>query len=236
MSKKMYNEISELYDKIFPFSNQKLSFLKKYLDKGQILDLACGTGTYTIPLAIDNEMSGFDLDEGMIDIAKSKNNTSIDFRVKDMMSVDDVNKYNSIFSIGNSIVHVTDFQMQEKLFKSLNLALKENGKLVIQIVNYDRILDQNINELPTITNQGVSFTRKYNQKDDGLVDFITNISYKEMNETNQVTLLPMRKKMLESLLENSGFEVINTFGGFNEESFNYEKSFHLILICKKKYH
>jgi len=234
MNKKMYNEISELYDKVFPFSKQKLSFLNNYLQKGKILDLACGTGTYTIPLAKENEMSGFDLDEGMIKIAKSKSPNNIDFKVKNMMDVNSLKEYNSIFSIGNSIVHITDLDKLGKLLKNLNVSLKDEGVLILQIVNYDRILTNNIKELPKIENEGVTFTRRYNQKNNGLIDFITTISYKDFSKTNQVELVPLKKDLLINLLEKSNFEITKTFGSFNEEPFSIKDSFHLILICKKR--
>ncbi|MGL4854703.1 MAG: class I SAM-dependent methyltransferase, partial [Lentisphaeria bacterium] len=67
-----YRDIAKHYDKIFPFAEERITFLKKFLPKGKtILDLGCGTGKYTAKLNQDGyDVIGFDVDKEMLKVAK----------------------------------------------------------------------------------------------------------------------------------------------------------------------
>ena len=89
-----YKTFSYYYDEVMEVIEYDLwvNFVKPYLKpNSQILDLACGTGTFA--QAIKNlgyEISGLDLSEEIINVAKEKskiNHNEIDFSVKDMSNL-----------------------------------------------------------------------------------------------------------------------------------------------------
>jgi len=98
--------------------------------------------------------------------------------------------------------------------------LKKNGKLLFQIINYDRIIDQAINFLPTIENETIKFERLYTYHDNTQkVDFETLLTVKESGQciSNTIPLLALRKARVEQLLQEAGFVDIKFFGNFKRD-------------------
>lgn len=230
-----YEELSNYYDTIFEKSDMTLNFLTENLKENyKVIDLACGSGTYAIELGKMNiEVLGIDLDGSMISLAKDKSRgiESLSFINSDMLNLNNISnmKYNSIFCIGNSLVHITDKNKIKTLFKEVYNMLDTDGEFIIQIINYDRIIKYDINELPPIKREdkGLEFVRKYkyNEKKN-IIDFNSELIIEKDNEKvsykNSVALLPIMKEELESMLLDSGFKTINFYGGFNKLAYNYE--------------
>lgn len=242
---KFYRELSRVYDIVFPEDPKTLSFLSKEVKSSSVvLDLACGTGTYAIPLAmVAGEVYGIDLSQEMIDLAKTKcHKENLHFFVHDMTRFNEVlpeNKFDLIYCIGNSMVHLDSKEAITCFLKSIYGALSEDGELIIQIVNYDRVAKYDVKSLPTIdrTQQGVKFERRYNfRKDEGLVDFNTELTMFKVEKAdvfeNTVTLLALFSDELKLMLENSGFRDVNLFGSFEGAPFS-DQAFSLIVKAKK---
>ncbi len=89
----------------------ELPFLLKWASKkkGTIVDLACGTGRLTIPLAKNgHKIVGVDLHKGMLNEAVKKSSTldlPIDWIEQDCTKLDLNIKSNLIYSVGNSFQH-----------------------------------------------------------------------------------------------------------------------------------
>ncbi|WP_312458764.1 class I SAM-dependent methyltransferase, partial [Proteiniclasticum sp.] len=71
---RFYEILEKHYDFIFPFQNSTYDFIRDGLNpQDKVLDVACGTGTYTIALRKEGILScGLDLEESMIRIAEKK--------------------------------------------------------------------------------------------------------------------------------------------------------------------
>lgn len=238
-----YSEISKYYDMIFPLSTTKLNFLKEYIKPNDnVVDLACGTGTYSLELAkIGIDILGLDLNEKMINLAilkANERNVNAKFKCYDMRDFDDLvaNKLDTIFIIGNSLVHLKDENEIEKLIEKIYKNLNEGGNLIIQIINYDRILEKNINHLPTIKNDNIIFQRNYELNNDKIL-FKTKLymndglGKKVLNNVSK--LIPLRSKRLIDMLKNTGFNDVELFGSFNKEDFNSYESYALIVVANK---
>ena len=62
-----------------------------------------------------------------------------------MLDIDKLNKkFDLIFCIGNSMVHLNDNEEILRFLRNCKKSLKVGGYLLLQIVNYDRILVKNI--------------------------------------------------------------------------------------------
>jgi 2-polyprenyl-3-methyl-5-hydroxy-6-metoxy-1,4-benzoquinol methylase len=240
-----YEELSKYYDTIFSKEEVTANFLKNGLsDKNRILDLACGTGTYSIEIAKDgHSVVGIDLDKTMIEKAKAKSeveNLTVSFYAEDMRkfkAIANDNLYDMIFCIGNSLVHLNNSDDILQLFRDIHGSLKEAGWMVIQIINYDRIINNNITSLPTISrnDDGVKFVRNYSRTSDkSIINFNTELIVTDEDDEktykNSVPLLALRSNEILELAESAGFSNYQLFGGFNSSEFN-EDSYALILKC-----
>lgn len=240
-----YGELSKVYEYVFPLNKNTLKFISEDLEEGnRILDLACGSGDYSIALSkMGFTVDGIDLEKNMIEKAICKNineKNKVDFVSGDMTKIKEIfkeNKYNSIFCVGNSIVHLEDKDKIFRLIKDIYSMLENHGELIIQIVNYDRIVKFGITELPTIQNSEVplEFIRHYiHRPENNKVDFNTKLILKSGKEIyeNSVPLLILKSDELLSMLSDAGFKDIELYGSFLKEEFTIN-SFALVVRVKK---
>ncbi|WIV12024.1 class I SAM-dependent methyltransferase [Proteiniborus sp. MB09-C3] len=242
-----YEELSRYYDIIFPATSDKIDFIEKAADNGKyVLDIACGTGNYAIELAKKGYIvDGIDLDAAMIEAGKKKaKKEDLDINLvqgdmKDINALFSEKKYDLAYCIGNSLVHLDNEAEIQHMIDDIGKIIDNGGKLLIQIINYDRILDFDIDHLPTISKKelGVEFVRNYIlDRESRKILFNTEIHIS--NETgrqkyeNSVALLPLRKEALVNIVKKAGFNNIKVYGGFNEEEYT-ENSFATVLIAEK---
>ena len=247
-----YSEFSKNYDKIFPLNSQKLELidntfkdLNKKREKTKLLDVGCGTGSYALELAKKGyQIQAIDLEAEMISIAESKMKKArveVDFYRLGMLNLKE--KFNSasfdgIYIIGNVLVHLTKKEIKEFLELAAEL-LKENGKIFIQIVNYYRILELNLEGLPTIYSQddSVRFERDYEyDTQKNIMHFKTRLIDHfddQILSKNDIELYPLCKSELEDYLNKAGFKVDAVYGSPQGDQYRELNSIPLILSAQK---
>lgn len=237
---KFYKELSKVYDIVFPKDDTTLKYLCKNLKgNSKVLDLACGTGTYSIALAQKgHRVEGIDLGEEMISLAKGKGGLFAEFVVGDMTKVKDIfseKKYDFVFCIGNSIVHLKNKEKIETLIQDIYSMLIDEGVFVTQIINFDRVIKNNVKSLPTIDryDKGIKFIRNYNYKEDEeKIEFKSELLISKDGKVesfeNSVDLVALQMNEIKVMFEKAGFKDIQIFGDFNEEEFR-DNSFALII-------
>jgi len=118
---------SELHTK------KELSYLKKFLRKNQnILDLACGYGRFTIPLAKQGyTIQGIDISPNLIAKAKKtskKERLNIKFQIGDMRKLSyKNNSFNSIICMWSAFIELSKEKDQIKALKEMLRILKKGG-------------------------------------------------------------------------------------------------------------
>ena len=239
---KFYKEFSTYYDHIFQTNTPKVDFLAEQLSKNdRVLDVATGTGNYAIALAQKGyTVYGLDLSAAMIEQAKAKikdKELNLSFQVGDMREITNIydQEFNLIYCIGNSIVHLKNRAEIKQVLQDIYSFLTKKGRLIIQIVNYDRILDKEITSLPTINNEekDVKLIRNYELKDSNQVDFKTKLITPQGEFENSVPLYPLRAKQLKELTSNIGFEKVTFYGDFNYGTYQPQNSFPLVAVRNK---
>ncbi len=236
-----YEELSRYYDVVFPYNPTTYKFLSdRFNTNGKVLDIATGTGNYAIEFAKNNyNVTAIDLDSEMIEALKKKsaNQTfKLDPKTMNMLDLNalDGDGYDGVFCIGNSLVHLQTIEDITHACEEIYKRLKTGGSMVVQIVNYDRIIEQDVRDLPLInrSDQGVKFIRKYDLVD-GMIHFKTRLIIKDVDTyDNEITLYPLRSKVFTDLLKTIGFSEIELFGGFDGKAFD-DNSFPLIVSAKK---
>lgn len=224
-----------------------LQFYKKWLPKNKeakILELCCGTGRLTLPIAKDGySICGVDYTPSMLKQAKVKAAEAglvIDFIEADIRMLDLQEKFDLIFIPFNSIHHLYRNEDLFKVFSVVKKHLKEGGLFLldcfnpnIQYIVESEKVQQEVATYTTDDGRGVLIKQTMRYESATQINRI-EWHYFINGEFHSVQNLDMRlffPQELDSYLEQAGFNVIRKFGGFEEEVFsdNSEKQ---IFVCQ----
>ncbi|MGI6113812.1 MAG: class I SAM-dependent methyltransferase [Mahellales bacterium] len=221
-----YSKLSQYYDYIFPAAHTTLDFLRDVFRKhatSSVLDLGCGSGNYSVEFARWGlSVTAVDLDSEMVAKAQAKakdEDLPIEVIKGNMLNISDIIKENfdGIVCIGNSLVHLSHRHQISKALKEMNTLLKPGGVLILQIVNYDRVLKFDVRHLPVIRNDemDLTFIREYSiDAETSLINFITTLKVGKNEYRNIIKLLPLKREELDRLLKESGFNNNTFYGSF----------------------
>ncbi|UCF96314.1 MAG: class I SAM-dependent methyltransferase [Spirochaetaceae bacterium] len=240
-----YESISAYYDLIFPVDPQTTAFLSSRVrPHSLILDIACGTGGYSIALAEQgHRVTGVDLDRAMIDAARGKlleRELEVEFRVLDMLAMTASLSagFDLAFCIGNSLVHLESEEQIRQLLGDCRFLLRPGGTLIVQIINYDRILAEGLTSLPTLHDEaaGLEFLRSYDlDPKGGVVIFSTELRIgtgaKRRVIHNRIPLRILTRDRLLELAGAAGFQDFELFGSFGAQPLSLQ-SLPLILCAR----
>jgi 2-polyprenyl-3-methyl-5-hydroxy-6-metoxy-1,4-benzoquinol methylase len=220
-----YSSISIAYDQLFPLNLTQVEFVDRCFANSiagkKIIDAGCGTGSLSIILARRSaQVIGFDSDSKMIDIARDKQPQALNLKfevgdlVDELKSFDD-NRFDGILCFGNTLVHLTNKERIAQFIEQSSHILSVGGKLLIQTVNYDRVLRDSVDSLPTLNTDNYELIRRYHHQTNGLINFETVLSAKFTCEqtVNSVMLLPLKKQEFEDMLMPY-FSKMSFFGDF----------------------
>lgn len=231
-----YQSISAHYDLIFPVDPQTVDFISgRTKPRSRILDIACGTGGYSLALAENkHRLTGIDLDQSMIGAARVKAG-GLDvhalFQVMDMLDIGERLDpgFDLVFCIGNSLVHLESEEKIRRVLMDCHRLLNPGGILIVQIINYDSILAKKITSLPTLRDEsiGLEFIRTYEQDPAAnVVIFRTELRIGTEPEQsvvrNQVSLRILKSRDLLGWAASAGFQGLQLFGGFDEKPFSID--------------
>ncbi|PYG87770.1 methyltransferase family protein [Ruminiclostridium sufflavum DSM 19573] len=236
-----YEQISQYYDSIFPIGEEQIEFLKEAAGAPPkaVLDIACGTGGYSLELAGQGyAVTAADLDAEMIRqlrLKAEKGRYSIESIQSDMLELEGhiSDKFDMVFCIGNSVVHLNSLLEIRSFIFSTRKYLKAGGKLVIQIINFDRILLRDIKGLPSIADEktGLYFERSYfRNKQENALSFKTVLTVDGKSFENEIPLYPLTEDELVQAVRDAGFETIKPYGDFKGSAFDKCNSY-MLVIC-----
>lgn len=224
-----------------------LEFYKQWLPKNKearILELCCGTGRLTIPIAAKGyNITGVDITNSMLQQAKDKAEKAalkINFIEADIRNLSLPEKYDFIFIPFNSIHHL---YKNEDLFKALKVVknhLKPEGKFLLDCFNPNIQFivegEKNQNKIAEYkTSDGREILIKQIMKYENTTQ-INRIEwhYYINGKFNSIQNLDMRlffPRELNFYLEANGFNIIKKFGNFNEQPFT-NTSEKQIFVCQ----
>ncbi|WP_430972741.1 class I SAM-dependent methyltransferase [Sunxiuqinia rutila] len=226
-----YSSIANYYNQIFPLNEKQVDFVQAGLNKldgKKILDIGCSTGQLANRLAtLGAQVTAIDLNEEMIAIAQKENHfPTLDFKTANMLEVDSFAEESTLdaaLCFGNTLVHLDSIEEVSQFLKGMAKVLKPGAKLMIQILNYDYILEHEVDELPLIDGPKISFIRKYDLPETAgeKIIFNTELVIKSSRESlfHASRLLPLRKHDLHTLLEYNGFERMKYYADFSKKPY-----------------
>ena len=237
---------ANIYDGLNTFMSD-LQFYKGWLPTNKdakILELCCGTGRLTIPIAkAGYNICGVDYTPSMLEQARVKASGAgleINFIEADVRTLDLREKFDLIFIPFNSIHHLYD---NEDLFMALNVVkdhLKEGGLFLLDCFN------PNIQYIVEAEKEQ-KVIAEYTSDDGREVLIKQTMRYESKTQVNRIEWhyfingdfhstqnLDMRiffPRELDSYLEWNGFGIIHKYGGFEGEAFN-DGSEKQVFVCK----
>ncbi len=222
-----YSSIAQKYDYIFPVNQAQIDFIKSVFSKRtKLVEIGSRTGNLTIELAkLGYSMSGLEYDENMLDLARKKSNEVI-WKQGDMREIDQIYQreiFDGIICFGNTLVHLSNKKDIEIFLRKAYDLLHIDGIIAIQIINYSRIFNQEIDHLPTIENDKIQFVRNYTaSRNPRNIEFQTKLTIKETNEIieNKINLFPIFPEELIELMHEIGFSDIQEFSDFSKKEFS----------------
>ena len=240
---------ADIYDGLNKFLSD-LEFYKKWLPKNKeakILELCCGTGRLTIPIAKDGyNIKGVDYTSSMLERAKEKAlqaGLKIDFIEADIRELNLGEKFDLIFIPFNSIHHL---YKNEDLFEALNTVkkhLKDNGLFLLDCFNPNiQYIVENEREQHVMA--------EYTTNDGRSVLIRQSMHYESASQINRIKWqyfidgtfhsvqnMDMRlffPQELNSYLHQAGFNVVHKFGDFTECEFNDNSEKQIYILELKK--
>ncbi|MEV0911252.1 class I SAM-dependent methyltransferase [Streptomyces hokutonensis] len=143
----VYQEIAAEYDERIPgqgpsddtFTESEHEFVLSKVRAGQkVLDIGCGTGRFTVPMAAAGaRVSGLDISRAMLDVTEGKlaaQGLSADLHEGDMADLPfEDNSFDVVTSM-LALMHIP-LEDRERVFAEVSRVLKPGGKLVIGVKN-----------------------------------------------------------------------------------------------------
>lgn len=230
MNKSMYHLFARYYDKIFDFNPLLFEplFKKPF---HHALDIGCGTGRLT-KVIHDHKIKslGIDLDHDMIEIAKSKY-PDIEFKVLNMLNIHHLASFDLITCFGNTIPHITPLEF-DQFFKLIEGKLTDQGVFWIQLLNYDRILKDNLTELKPIIKHDFRFDRYYVFRDH-FIEFHTRLETENEIKEGVTNLYPYLMHDFIKL-QDTHHLIVSCYGSLDEKSYDINQDYYLYVKVQKR--
>ncbi len=225
----------------------ELSLLMEWASKkkGPIIDLACGTGRLTIPLALEgHQMIGVDIHAGMLNRAREKaKNLSVEWFEQDCTTLDLPVKSPFIYMVGNSFQHFHTNISQNQVLSSVWRHLEEDGIFIfgIQFPQAEELLQPPVEEY---------WKTYFDQSQMKEIDVYTISEYDSLRQIQHYTTIRRAKhsqeegrthislrytypKEMERLLESNSFEIVGAYGDWKGTPIS-KNSLEMVYICRKK--
>ena len=213
-----------------------------------VLELACGSGRFTIPLAKDGiKITGVDISEDMLALAKSKasqNEVSIRFHQGDMRSFDLGEKFKFIFIPAQSLSHLHTRQAVENCFSCVRRHLADEGRFLIELFNSSvRMLARESDRRYTVGQYNdpkqdpqVLVTEEVRYDAASQVNHIRWFFREEGTNTETVLSFEMRQffpQEIDAILWYNDFLIEHKYGNYTEEEFSSD-SWKQLIVCRPK--
>jgi SAM-dependent methyltransferase len=225
-------------------------FLERALGTGgRVLDLGSGTGEHSRFLASKGfEVVGIDSSPAMLSKAgDAPLPSNLTFVEGDISEVEHLTSgmFDGAICLGNTLPHLRDLAAMARFAEGLRRRLRPGAGLLLQVLNYDKVLDSGQRSLPLNFRKDegegeVVFLRLMTPRPDGSVVFTpTTLRYRpdgdppvEVVSARNVQLKGWRRRELEDALDAAGFARREVFGTVGDVPFDPAQSPDIVIIAR----
>jgi SAM-dependent methyltransferase len=249
-----YNTLAPSYDRMVPFRQRVeqagclvSTLVQRFrLEPTVGIDLGCGTGAFACALARAGfRASGMDIAEEMLTQARG-NAKGLGLTVRfvhgslqALPSPFEPRQADLVLCLGNTLPHLLDRADLVRAFLGIAGLLAPSGLAVVQMLNYDRILDRQERIVSVDRAADAAFVRFYDFLDSGLLRFnLLRVTWE--GDTGRpeplisVLLHPYRRDVLCAAACEAGLEVLATTGDSRLAPYDAETSETLLLVCRRR--
>jgi len=248
-----YQSISDVYDDMTGDTGRwerEQAFLSGILSEyrwQKILDAGCGTGGEAIALAmLGASVTGVDGTWDLLEIAQQKagiTGVKVEWFLDDIRVLKNpgLRGFDAVFCRGNTLPHLLNNDDLKAALRSFQRVVRPGGHLVLQWLNYQRILEQR-ERLVGVREVGDKvFLRFYDFGEEFVIFNILMIGKMKGNSSetgkvvvswNSTTLKPWTMDEVETVLTGAGWIVEKRWGGIDGGFFENDKSKDILLIAK----
>jgi glycine/sarcosine N-methyltransferase len=203
----------------------------------KVLDVATGTGFHSVQLL----KAGFEVtsvDGSPTMLAKAFENAHKHGYIMRTIHADwrwlnrDVHDlYDAVICLGNSFTHLHEENDRRKALAEYYATLRHDGILILDQRNYDAILDKRVEPSHKYYYCGEDVTAEPEHVDDSLARFRYRFADGEVFHLN---MFPLRRRYVQRLMKEVGFQNVTTYGDFQETYRDREPDF-FVHVAEKSY-
>lgn len=238
----------QYYDQLFTENREEFSFWIRQAEKygESILELACGTGRITIPLAKAGfKVAGIDYADGMLNVAREKSakaGVAIEWVKGDMRNFNLEKKFSLIILAANALCHLLTLDDFEACMSAVKNHLAPEGRFVIGVFvpKHELLIEKPGERFPFSEYEDqdgrgrISVTQSYEYEADTQIKRIKTYHSVPGNDEEIEGELNMRMyfpQELDALLKYNGFVIENKFGSSEETQFDKDSETQLV-VCR----
>jgi len=213
-----------------------------------ILDLGCGSGEHTRFLkALGFEATGLDLSASQLEVARAADPGGRYLQGSlTVLSQVVPDPQGGALCVGNTLPHLCEEAELRAFLAGLAACLRPGSPILLQLLNYDRILDRGERTFPLVLRPGEAegdstvFLRLMTHHGDGRLTFTpASLRYRpgtatplELIAAQDVALRGWRRDELEPLLREAGFQVREVLGSMTGDAWSPMSS-DLVLVATR---
>ena len=245
-----YDDVADFYDDMTGYSEElELTrtalegFIKKY-PAAHIFDSACGTGIYAIAAAkLGITAAGADISENMIAKARinsARENVPVKWVAGDIRILNEaeMGKFDMILCMGNSLPHFLSTGDLRDVFRVWKTLLNPGGVLVVEFLNYTKILERKERVIYIDRKSEREFIRFYDFIDGkSLIFNILEVEWRDGKADHRLfsmELHPYQYEEVVRIAEDTGFVTDGIFTDLSFTQFDSRKSGIVLIVFKRK--
>lgn len=245
-----YREFAFVYDELMDDVDYEnwIDYIEKIIKKEDakvqnILELACGTGNITIPLAKKNyDIAGIDISDEMLNVARAKaekQNIELVLLEQDISELDfDVTNLDCVLCACDGFNYITYDEDLENVFSKTYELLKEEGIFIFDISSFYKLSTILGDNMYGENRENISYMwQNYFDDEQNLVEMeLTFFVADEGGKFDKYEEVHLQRAYTEEeiikMLNKAGFSKIKVYGDFTFESPS-EDSERIFFICRK---
>jgi glycine/sarcosine N-methyltransferase len=255
------DEVRRFYDSLAPDYDLMTSFDARFAKERpwfeaivskfairSALDAGCGTGFHAILLSqLGVSVTGVDTSSAMVELA-ARNARRLGVSITtargsfaDIAGIARIpgiapSPFDAVFCLGNSLVHLLTDDALDEALRNLSSVLRPGGVLIIQVLNYERILSRREELLGVKEAGGVKFERRYRFSDNS-IEFTLSRAGRDLDgwdvgRKDSVTLRPLTRIALSKRLGRRRFIGYEWYGSLDMDEFIPEISVDMVVIAR----